>query len=114
MLLNSFVSSWNALLSDSEDAASEANLRLRWATSLKLFIQSPITGNPRWTALTRAVRHSLTPDICSIPALRNSFVSPNAGVLGALALEEGNVNVIWFDAKLSEPFESRANASTST
>src|SRR6266576_570632 len=78
MLLNSFVSSWNAFLSDSVDAARETNLRLCCARSLKLFIQSSVIGNPRWTALIRALRHSLITDICSMPALRKSFVNPGA------------------------------------
>lgn len=93
MLLNSFVSNWNAFLSDSVDAASETNLRLCCALSLKLVIQSSVIGNPRWTALIRVLRHSLITDICSMPALRNSFVSPCAAVV-VFALEGGNVNTI--------------------
>ena len=94
MLLNSFVSNRTAFLSESVDAASETNLRLCCARSLKLVIQSLVIGNPRWTALMSVLRYSLITDICSMAALRNSFVNPDADVVDTLVFEGGKVNTI--------------------
>src|ERR1035437_173349 len=97
MLLNSAVSSGNALRSSSVDAAAEARDRVLSARLWCVDTHSSDTGVFFWTALTIAIRHSRITPISSMPAWTKAVENP-AFAWGADAcppeFEEGSVSVV--------------------